>query len=282
MFRADIAGVLIEIEADNTYMLGRFEPFFTQKRGRPDLKISLKSIDKIYRPKGQTTIDGGVEWAIGTDGNNSLSAFIGVDDCDRVISRLDANEGWSCATISYIKDNHHSERAATGILSEILFCSCIPFHRGIVMHAAAIEWKDRGIMFSAPGGTGKSTQANLWKTHMGARILNGDRPAVRLLDERPFVSGTPWSGKTPDFLNHSVPLTAIIVLEQAVENSIRTLRCHEAVERLMPRCFLTYCGRELMERAIDILGKIIEITPVYLLKCKPDKDAVELVYQYIG
>lgn len=36
-------------------------------------------------------------------------------------------------------------------------------NQGFQLHASVINWKDKGILFSAPSGTGKSTQADLWK-----------------------------------------------------------------------------------------------------------------------
>ena len=42
-------------------------------------------------------------------------------------------------------------------------------NRGLLLHASFIRWQGSGILFSAPSGTGKSTQANLWVQHQGRR-----------------------------------------------------------------------------------------------------------------
>ncbi|WP_370839368.1 hypothetical protein [Intestinibacter bartlettii] len=41
--------------------------------------------------------------------------------------------------------------------------------------AHSLIGKDKGILFSAPSGTGKSTQADLWEKYENAEIINGDR-----------------------------------------------------------------------------------------------------------
>jgi len=53
------------------------------------------------------------------------------------------------------------------------------------------------------------------------------------------------------------------------------------VQRLVPRCFLPFFDEHLMARALDNIGAVIERVPVYLLKCRPDKEAFELVRQCV-
>ena len=67
------------------------------------------------------------------------------------------------------------------------------------------------------------------------------------------------------------------MLEQDEKNSIRPLSPPEAVRYLMPRCYLPYGAEDLLEKALDNLDFILKSIPVYLLKCRPDYEAVELV-----
>ena len=69
-------------------------------------------------------------------------------------------------------------------------------HRAFQLHASVIDWQGQGILFSAPSGTGKSTQADLWQTHAGATILNGDRAVIRWLDSQYRVYGSPYAGSS--------------------------------------------------------------------------------------
>ena len=112
---------------------------------------------------------------------------------------------------------------------------------------------------------------------MGARVLNGDRPAIRIINNQPTVYGTPWSGSSKEYINEKAPLMALVLLEQAPENSIKRLNIFEALNRIMPRFFLPYNDKHLMELAAKTIEAIIKTTPVYLLKCTPDKHAVDIL-----
>lgn len=164
-----------------------------------------------------------------------------------------------------------------GSAGEVIFRTSLLFHEGIVVHASAIEYKGKGIVFPAPSGVGKSTHAGLWKLHRGAGILNGDRPAIRMSEGHPFVYGTPWSGRSREYLNQKAPLIAIVMLEQASTNSIRKLSTEEAVQMFIPRCYIPYYDIDLISMAVKNAGNLILKTPCFLLKCRPDIQAMELV-----
>lgn len=112
-------------------------------------------------------------------------------------------------------------------------------------------------------------------------VVNDDTPAIRFKDEEPILCGTPWSGSSDKFVNLEVPVKAIVVLSQAPQNSIRKLEIFEALPMVMPRCFLPYFDEELMKKAYIALDKILIKIPIYHLQCRPDREAMELVYQCV-
>lgn len=281
MLKFDIAGINIEVMPTNKDLVENFEAFSSNHQGNSDLSISLTCSEVLEKPQCSVVIDEDCQWLRSPDGD-SISVCIFDLGTNEMLFMLQVDNSWRNAHITCL--NHYSKMNSiiTGRLGEVIFRNRILFQQGIVIHAAAIEWEGKGIMFSAPSETGKSTQAELWNRYMGANILNGDRPAVRIIDNQAYVYGTPWSGSSPKFLNTQAPLSAIIILEQAKENSIRKLAPEEVLTRLMPRCFLPYYDDGIiMNLAIDNLERIISLTPIYLLKCKPDREAVELVYECV-
>lgn len=280
MYKYNIAGIPIEIISNELNALDIFSMFSSHREEISTLKIQLNSCNNICPPEGNLLMNEGFPWfQRSSDGH--VSVHIYSEASKEIEYMLDVDENWQNASISFLENTSDIEYSLSGALGEILFRNHILFHQGIVLHAAAIEWQGKGILFSAPSETGKSTQARLWKEYMGAKILNGDRPAIRIIDNIPHVFGTPWSGSSCEFLNDHAPLSAIVMLEQASENSIRRLSNFEAVSKLMPRAFLPYYSDKLMGLAIANLENIITSTPIYLLKCKPDREAVELVYQCV-
>lgn len=148
----------------------------------------------------------------------------------------------------------------------------LPF-RTLIFHAAYIGWQGRGILFTAPSGTGKSTQAELWRRYRRAEVLNGDKAGVRL-EERPMVYGVPFSGTSGICRNVSLPLRGIVVLSQAAENTIRRLLPSEAVAALCQNVFVDSAVQEEWQMAVQLLLDLVSAVPVYALACTPDERAV--------
>ena len=104
----------------------------------------------------------------------------------------------------------------------------------LMLHAALIRWQGKGILFTAPSGTGKSTQAGLWEKYEEADILNGDRAAVRKDKNGCWQAyGLPYAGSSGIYRNEKAPVSAIIVLRQAYENRIQRLGMLEIIQETL-------------------------------------------------
>ncbi len=133
------------------------------------------------------------------------------------------------------------------------------------------------ILFTAPSGTGKSTQAGLWETYAGADVLNGDRSMLRRVDGVWTAFGSPFAGSSNIFRNESAPVRALVVLRQAPENAIRRLSLAEAFRAIYSESVLPRWHTEAHQRVISLVTEIVSETPVYLLACTPDERAVTLL-----
>ena len=152
-------------------------------------------------------------------------------------------------------------------------------HDGFLLHASFVEYHGHAILFTAPSETGKSTQAQLWCDHAGAALVNGDRAAVRVMDDKVYACGIPFSGSSPVRRNVTLPLAAIVCLSQAPENTIHPLRGVRAFRRVWEGCTLNVWDRTDMERAAKTVSDVVTGVPVYHLACTPDVRAVELLKQ---
>lgn len=147
----------------------------------------------------------------------------------------------------------------------------------LLMHASAVEHNGKAVVFTAPSGTGKTTQAELWATNLGAKILNGDKVFLKQETDGIHAWGSPWKGSSPYGCNESAPLQAIVVLEQAEANKIKKLDPLEALQYFAQHVFFP-CWDETCEQSVfTFLDKVLHETEVYLLQCKPDEEAVYLV-----
>lgn len=169
-----------------------------------------------------------------------------------------------------------------GITSKLLLTALdlphlLASRQGVLLHASFIEYNGRAILFTAPSETGKSTQAALWCSHAGARLINGDRAAVCIRDGQVLACGTPYSGSSPVRRNEELPLGAIVCLSQAPENAIWRLRGLGAFRPVWEGCTVNVWDRRDLDQATRTVGEAVGRVPVYHLACTPDVRAVELL-----
>lgn len=278
----NIAGVRYRLYSDRPIRADKeLRCFSNENMTDTDVNVTWEESTTISDSDGKLMVDEAMKWFHKPGEEKEFSVYVYDSDQKTVIYRLEVNRLWNEAVITYLRGDKEFGSSFTGAVGEILFRNRILYQEGIVIHAAAIDWNGKGVVFSAPSGTGKTTQANLWVKYRKAEIINADRPAIRLAGGIPYVYGTPWNGSSPKSKNRYTPLAAVIILEQSKENRIRRLDYGEAAAYLMPRCFLPYYDKDIMNLSIDIIERLIRKTPVYLLQCRPDKEAVELVYQWI-
>ena len=144
----------------------------------------------------------------------------------------------------------------------------------LLAHASAVLFRGEAIVFTAPSGSGKTTQAELWKKYFGAEILNGDKVFISREKDGFYAYGSPWAGSSPYRENRGAPLRAVIVLEKAEHNAIRALSDEELLGSFVPNIFLPYWEEKLLTAALGTLDELVSGVPVYLLTCRPDEEAV--------
>ena len=164
-----------------------------------------------------------------------------------------------------------------GIFNHIGMENLLLQNQGLLLHASLIEYVGKAIVFTGPSGIGKSTQAKLWQTCENATILNGDRAALRLADGNWIAYGSPYAGTSGIYRRGNAPLAAIVVLEQAEENSLQTLSAVQALRRIYPELSVHRWDCAFVQQATDLCLQMLSRTPVLLLKCRPDVSAVALL-----
>ena len=150
-----------------------------------------------------------------------------------------------------------------------------------VFHSSYVEWEGGAILFTAPSGTGKSTQAELWKKLRGGRIINGDRAAVRLENGQVLADGVPFAGSSPYCENRSLPLKAIVYLAQAPVTTIHRLQGVRAFARVWEGVSINVWDKEDVAKVSATIEKLLQQVPVYYLPCTPDESAVAALEQQL-
>lgn len=150
---------------------------------------------------------------------------------------------------------------------------------GILLHSSCIVVDGVAYAFSADSGTGKSTHTQLWLKRFGDRayMLNDDKPALRIIDGKPYACGTPWSGKYDYSTPAVVPLGGICFLERSKENWIKPAETSKAIFNIFSQTVRRF-GEVGMNKLMDNLDQLFKLVPIYSLGCNISDEAVDCSY----
>lgn len=151
---------------------------------------------------------------------------------------------------------------------------------GLMLHASAIAVDGKAYLFSADSGVGKSTHVGLWQQLFGeerVRIINDDKPALRLEDGVWYAYGTPWSGKHGINRNLRCPLAGICFLERGEINKIQPYAGSDIVFRLLKQTYRSK-NTQLKEKTLSHIGSLLEKVPMWRLECNMEPEAAMLSY----
>ncbi len=153
----------------------------------------------------------------------------------------------------------------------------LPDFDAFVFHSAAIKYKDIGFCFAARSGTGKTTHINLWRKVYGenVKVINGDKPIIRIIDGTPYVYGTPWSGKERLEANDSVRLFNLCFIERDEVNSIKPISKFDVLGKILQQTYIPNdaVGRQ---KTLVLIEAMIEKTHLWKLCCNMSDDAAIL------
>lgn len=151
------------------------------------------------------------------------------------------------------------------------------YNKRFILHSSLVETRLGGILFTGPSGIGKSTQADLWVKHKGARLLNGDRAIFHKEEGGWLAYGSPFAGSSNCHVNEGAAVRAIVVLGQGRKNSLARLSPAEAFIQLYQGTTINHWNTDFVDKVSAMLTELAEQLPVYRLICTPDEGAVAIL-----
>lgn len=153
-------------------------------------------------------------------------------------------------------------------------------HSIIVFHGAVIEVDNKGYLFTAKSGTGKTTHINLWvdKFKDKCTIVNGDKPLLKFKEDGVYAYGTPWCGKENLNTNTSVKLKGICILNRGDINTITKIEFKEALDILLQQTNRPI-NPALMIKTLSLVNLFKGKVDLYKLFCNMDKEAADVSYE---
>lgn len=146
----------------------------------------------------------------------------------------------------------------------------------LLLHGVSIEIDNKGYVFIAPSGTGKTTHVLNWiSCFPDTIIINGDKPFLNV--ERRVLYGSPWSGKEGLNTNTSAPLAGIIALERAKDNVIVPITFREMLPDIIQQTYIPSSDVIHTYKCIGMLKNV----PFYRLRCNIERDSAFIAYDGI-
>lgn len=137
----------------------------------------------------------------------------------------------------------------------------------VILHAAALRWRDRSWLIVAPSGVGKSTQTRNLQTLLPGEVsvICGDRPVLERCGGAFRVHPSPWNGKENWHGAEAAPLGGLILLRRGPENRLYALREDEAILNLYVAFIQTSASVEAVTKVADLEDGVLRAVPTWLL-----------------
>ena len=153
--------------------------------------------------------------------------------------------------------------------------------QGMILHCAYLQYNQSAILFSAPSGVGKSTQASLWEKYKNGEVINGDRALLLCKENIWYAYGWPVCGSSEICKNISLPVQAIVMLSQGKTNELSALSAMKAFTEVYSQITINGWNQKAATGTMDLIEKMITQIPIYHLSCTISEEAVTLLAKEI-
>jgi hypothetical protein len=285
MMKLCVAGVPIRIESAHPEWAAKRYAEYVREDDRPSqMDITIRVMDEIPTPEGELIHQIQASSILKT-GEHTYCRYSRQRSGDIYVAHF-YNDDYTQVEIQIWKNQGHPvltvldwEYSLTGFA----FQDRLTLLGQGILHSSSLAWRGRGVCFSANSGTGKSTHVGLWCQRFGdeVTIINDDKPALLFEDDRVYLCGTPWSGKTDLNTNQKVPLEAIVFVKRGEQNSIRRLDALESYYYLNSQIGRPYYDAAVGEKMVTYADRLLANVPIYELTCNISIEAVETVVKEI-
>lgn len=245
----------------------------------PDFKFEFKQSEKVadYTKASKCVADVGFAHEFLNPEGKYFRAFLWNDIYYDAVLDLDIEK--KEGVLSYISPEIIAEQCGKGtsLFNYLCLERVLESYEALILHSSHIVVGDEAILFCAPSGVGKSTQADLWARYEGAKIINGDRTLLRKKEGVWHAYGCPMSGTSDIHLQSCKKLKAIVILRQGPENRISKMKAGAIFSELYPQVTVQSWDKMMAMRVMDLLMDVIEKVPVLSFSCTKTQEAVDVL-----
>jgi len=259
---------LVGPAAGGEWTVGRLHRPFLHLGGDPTFSLAVAPLDRDV-PNGAVVFDSSLGWRVLT--TSSGWSFVGLR-AGRDYHALAVDREWRAGTAFLPARLRTGARRPFPLAypwEMVLFASLLAHAEGAIVHAAGVVIDGQGWIFAGTHGAGKSTLARLFRARRDVTVLNDDRLAIRRVDGRFMVFGTPWAGSARASADASAPLRGVCLIRHGRATTPRRLTPGQAAPRLIARCLHPYWDRAATAALLDTIAQLVAHVPCYDLPFTP-------------
>lgn len=249
--------------------------FQTQQKGKYNVEYNVHYAKKFETLKNYLCIYSNNQFAVIINNNRKLFCYILDQKVYAILEELEEGKKYELyLNSSFFKGNIH----------EYLIPSLLEIERSLikqnslVLHSSYLSKKNEAILFTAPSGGGKSTQAELWKKYKNAEIVNGDKSIIGKENGKWYAYGIPFSGSSEYCLNRTCALKAIVILDKGPMNTLVPVGIR-GFSNVFSQVTVNPWDKEFCNKAMDLVMDVCNEVPIYYYSCTKTPEAVEVLYQ---
>lgn len=266
LIHCDIAKMNFSFSMVSSLMNKQLKKYECEKEG--NIVITSKIVDKLEVPNGEIEYHSKY-YDIYRDGESLIQ--VQRDESENIFGIVIYNPNSAVILL----ENENVARKEYLLSEYAVLYYILRDQDAILIHSSSILYKDRGILFIAKSGTGKSTQARLWKEHLDIVQVNDDKNIIIKENDELWIYGNPWSGKSFIDTNIRVKLTDLVFIYQSPENKIREISKKEQFLYLIPQ--ITNSSFMYNRDKWDMMTNALMDMNGYSMGCTISYDAVEML-----
>ena len=263
-----IAGVLLQIEADRDYLLSTMKEFeVIDKSDGLHINLIIKQGDLDKQPEKCLVKTNEI------DIYESEQGYLMRYNLSKSVVCCLVEKDWDKAVI-YVREHFEDGLDIQYAIRNVFFYFLQKYERTVI-HSASIIYREKVWLFSAPSGTGKSSHVDFWrKCRFPFQDFNGDI-AICYIDKNgeAVASGSPWSGTSGIYCNLVIPLGGVIFLKRGEENNVEPLDEFDGILQLTARSMTPNWSKECMSKSIHIAEQLASKIKLGIMTCTYDKEA---------
>lgn len=151
----------------------------------------------------------------------------------------------------------------------------------LILHCSYMTHNNKAILFSAPSGTGKTTQAKLWEKNYHSTIINGDKCLLIKDKNMWYAYGYPFHGSADECVNEKYPICAIIVVRQSQKDYIEEISLGHQISSLYSEVTVNNWDSDSINKTIDLITDICTHVNVIKQHCTMKDTASTTLYNYL-